>query len=382
MRAFITLAALTTTLGTAGCPAPAPPPTYFAAQGQPGAASPAPNDPYGQPPDNSWQGAPDQASAQSGAPTPATPPQQPPESQVAPATSGSLTFAVVPPGFKQQAGWYSHESVENRGGIARTTRGLVSVLPPVSPRGNFTDALRDQVQRYLPNEIQPAMSSIIFRRYVGDGLVAQFVHGRGVETGHVGDSWFALYLIDCGTTWQPIVTAGTYEEAPKGAGFEMNIGFELPKAIDMVEPMLAAVRCDGARKQPIVAASDLSGHYYFGNGASMDYVHIYTGQTSTHFVSYGGEYDLRSDGRVTYTYSSASNQGAGTNFGGDGGKGTWRIDGDLLNIALDGRQVKSLRIAAVTTFPDAKVAVLIDGRNPTAPSLLGDSRDFYSTKKR
>lgn len=288
----------------------------------------------------------------------------------------------MPAGFTEQAGWYINASVEVRNGVTRTTRGLVRLLPAIPAGGSFSDTLRDQVKRYVPAELQASMSGIVFRRYVGDGLIAQYIHGRGVETGRNGDSWFAAYLVDCGTTWQPIITAGTYEEAPKGVGFEMTINFELPKAINMVEPLLAAVRCAGGRNQPMLGTSDLVGHYYFGNGASGDYINIYTGQSSTHFVSYGGEYEFTNDGRVSYKYSSASNMGAGTNFAGESRKGTWRIEGDLVQIALEGRQLKSLRIAGLTTFSDAKIAVLIDAAKPAIPTMVGDGSDYYSTKRR
>ena len=223
---------------------------------------------------------------------------------------------------------------------------------------------------------------MIFRRYVGDGLVAQYVHGQGPERERRGNSWFAAYLIDCGATWQPIITAGTYDEAPVGAGFDMNIGFALPQAIEMVEPLLAAVRCDGTRNQPIVAAADLAGHYYFGSGASMDYVHIHTGASSTQYVSYTGDYDLRPDGTAKYRYSSASNLGAGTNFAGDERAGTWRIDRDVVTISLNGRQPTALRIAGLHTFSDARIAVLIDAANAATPTHVGDARSFFSTKPR
>ncbi|MBP9086975.1 MAG: hypothetical protein KBG15_12715, partial [Kofleriaceae bacterium] len=155
-----------------------------------------------------------------------------------------------------------------------------------------------------------------------------------------------------------------------------------PNAMDLVEPLLAGVRCAGPKYQAIVEPAMLAGHYYFGSGASMDYVNIFTGAGSTHYVAYSGEYDLRANGTVTYKYSSASNLGAGTAFAGDGGAGKWRIDRDMLVIALAGRQVKSLRIAALQNFNDARVAVLLDNAKPATPGNVGDSREYYSTKKK
>jgi hypothetical protein len=288
---------------------------------------------------------------------------------------------VLPAGFKEQSGWYINEQIED-GYVRKLTRGMVRVLPALPVAGHFQNSLLDQVKRYVPSELQGAMSTLVFRRYVGDGLVAHFVHGLGVERGRKGNSWFAAYLIDCGTTWQPLIVAATYDELPPGVGFEMNINFALPKALDLVEPLLAGVRCNGPRDQPIVDPAALAGHYYFGSGASMDYVQIYTGETSTRYISYAGEYDLRRDGTVSYEYSSAGSQGAGTTFAGDRGKGRWRIERDLLIISLEGRQPKSLRIAGVHTFPDAKVAVLIDSRKPTMPTTVNDGSEFFSTKKR
>ena len=114
----------------------------------------------------------------------------------------------------------------------------------------------------------------------------------------------------------------------------------------------------------------------------MDYIHIYTGASSTQFVSYGGEYDLRLNGTVTYKYSSASNLGVGTNFAGDSGVGIWQVDRDNLVIALQGRQVKTLRIAALQTLTDARIAVLLDAPKSAAPGNVTDPRSYYSTKKK
>ena len=147
-----------------------------------------------------------------------------------------------------------------------------------------------------------------------------------------------------------------------------------------VEPLLAGVRCPGPRDLPLVDPAVLAGHYYFGSGASLDYITVATGATSTHFVSYAGEYDLRPDGTVTYSYGSASNQGAGTSFGSDGGDGRWTVERDLLVIALDRRPVKRLRIAGLTNYPDATIAVLLDEATAANPTTVGDGRTYYTTK--
>jgi hypothetical protein len=259
----------------------------------------------------------------------------------------------------------------------------VRVLPAVpASNANFNDVLRNQVKTYVPQELQASMSGLTYRRYVGDGLVAQYIQGQGIERGRKGNSWFVTYLIDCGATWQPLIVAATYDEHPPGAGFEMNIGFALPTAMNAVEPLLASVRCEGTKNQTIVDPATLAGHYYFGSGAAMDYVHVFTGASSTQYVSYAGEYDLRSNGTVAYRYSSAGNLGAGTTFAGDTGVGKWTIERDMLIIALNGRKPKALRIAALQNVGDARIAVLLDDGKLAAPTNVSDTREYYSTKQK
>lgn len=338
-------------IGATACALPAQPSYFTATPATPEVAA-APRDSWGDP-----------------APAPTTSP---------PTERPAITF-TLPAGFRDNAGWYVTTKREQVWPGERLTSGLVRVLPPVAAGGDLGAATRDAWARYVPPEIRASESRLVFRRYVGNGLTAHFVHGRGVERNHKLESWFAMHVIDCGTTWQPVLIAATYDELPSTAGDIMNVRFQLPAALAMVEPLLATIRCAGPRDQPIVAAAAMAGHYYFGSGAYQQYVNVDTGATTSRSLSYAGEYDLASDGTATYKYSSASNNGGGTTFAGDGGRGRWVVAGDLLIIELAGKKPKRMRIASVTQLSDAKVAVLLDEGELANPVAV-ERGTVYATK--
>lgn len=292
----------------------------------------------------------------------------------------AVTFAM-PPGFAERSGWYIAQNYNKDWSGETFTSGLVGVLPAVPAAGDLGTAARTAWATYVPPEIRASESRMVFRRRVGDGLIAHFVHGRGLEVNKKLESWFAMYVVDCGSRWQPVLVAATYEEVPSRVGSIMNIKVELPIAVAKAEPLLAALRCDGPKQQPIIAASSIAGHYYFGSGASQDYINVYTGAPSTQFVSYSGEYDLRADGTVSYLYSSASDRGTGTTFAGDKASGRWSVTDDLLVLELAGRAVKRMRIASITQFSDAKLMVVLGENQPTTP-LTVENGQVLTTKRR
>jgi hypothetical protein len=299
------------------------------------------------------------------------------------AGAGSLTFSV-PTGFVDAQGWYVAQQETPGGGSVML--GLVRVLPAIAPQANFGDALVQTWKSVVPTGPQEALGGMVYRRYVGDGLFSMYVTGWGREEGALNDSWWAVLMIDCGDSWQPVITVGGYNapgERFATTTLDMVADGYIPSGMALTEPFLAGLRCNGERNRSIVDASALAGHYYFGSQASGEYINTSTGATSMHYVSYGGSYDLRTDGTVTYKFTSASNQGYGMQVGKDGGEGTWSVAGDVLVVELDGKKPEYMRVAGLTQFSDAKIAILLPERSGAAtPSAVSDKSYYYSTAKK
>jgi hypothetical protein len=320
----------------------------------------------------------------------APPPPTAPPSAAAPAlAAGSVApgLSFTPPqGWIQDAGWHIGRWRDGND----VTSALVRFLPAVEASGSYSDALRAAWQRYIPVELIGRAGAVIFRRHLGKGLFAQFMTARGPEKGRANDSLFSLYLIDCGTAWQPMVVAQTYDSS--GVGLDMSTGFSFPRSADIAETMLATVRCPGRLGQPIVDMRSLAGNYHFGNGASMDWINIHTGASSTTFVSYGGRLNLKENGTFDYQYSSASNQGAGTTFAGIRANGTWKIEGDTLIVQYSAydqgdtyrKKGERYRIASSMLFDDGnKLAILRSGTDYDVPInaiTVADPSTYFSTK--
>lgn len=304
-------------------------------------------------------------------------------------STGSVApgFTVAPPaGWDLNGSWYE-KYVER---TERTkSRALVRFPAAIIPKGNMGDALRSLWETQIPVEGKGKFSSIVFRRYVGDRLHAQFIQGMFKEKGQAQDTCFMLMLIDCKTHWQPVVIALTYESNEVGASFSSTYSY--PDTMKEAEEFLKGLRCAPAAGLPLVDRNALAGDYHFGSGASSWMQNVYTGSTSMAFVSYGGTLFLKPDGTFTYTYSSASNPGAGgTSFRGAKGSGTWAIGGDVLICTYkeydqgDGYKVKEhrYRIGGVTVYQDGtKLAVLMSKMDrPVNIITTGDTGDWYSTK--
>lgn len=375
----VSVVAVAVAAASAAC-APVGPtqPSFFASQG----GAPPPTDPNAAaaPADPSAPADPADPYVEPAGAGPVTPTPGP-TAAAPPALAGSLRI-TAPPEFRQDGTWYVATAQQTQwNGNVRTEGTYVRFPPAVPAQGDFGQALRAAWQQHTPAELAGTVSGLAFRRYVGDGLVAQFVHGRGTEKGHKYDSWFSLYLVDCGATWQPVVIASTYAESEGSAGDLIEVEQALPRALGRGEGFLAGLRCAGPTYPPIVDPPALAGHYHYGSGAFQQYVHIYTGSTSTHSVSYGGEYDLRADGTFAYRHSSATNLGAGTAFQGEEDTGRWVVERDLLVLTFTKlKRTKRLRIAGVNHFPDSRVAVLVDESKAINPTSVGHGSEVFTTK--
>lgn len=309
----------------------------------------------------------------------------------APASSGSAVagFAFsLPPGFTEQSGWYVAHRVENRGGGREITSALVRVLPVAGAQGNMGDALRALWQRHLPPELRERAGAMVYRRYVGDGVPAQFIAGKGRESGRRADTMFTLYLLDCGPTWQPLLVAQTYDEpdstASFGSGVAMSGGMSFGTSAQMAEPFLAAVRCAGGKGRPLVDPAALVGDYSFGTGSSLQWVNVYTGAMSMTAVSYGGQLNLKPDGSYDYKFAGASGVVGAMNIQTDSGRGRWEIQGDLLVLTRDSGKQTKYRIAGLTQFPSGEKGAVFMSRLdlPVNPTTVTNGGDYYATKAR
>lgn len=303
-----------------------------------------------------------------------------------------FTFSV-PSGFALNAGWYAKTFTEQRNIGNQLSNTFIRLLPAIPAKGNIGEALSTLWKSAMPQELAGKAGGMIYRRYVGNKLVAQFICGSGREKDRRTDTLFTLMLVDCKTHWQPLVIAQNYEDQSNFlAGEDMSAGFSYPKTWGFAEEFLATFRCAGSEGQPLATKEALAGNYEYGSGGTQNWVNIYTGATSMTFSSFVGELNLNMNGTFTWRISTASGAVGATTFRGATGSGTWKIEGDILVCKYekydqgDGYKVKEAkyRIAGITSFSDGvKVAVLVSELDrPVSPISLSDSSYWHSTKKK
>lgn len=317
-----------------------------------------------------------------------------PDSVEPPTASSGLA-----PGFayKSPAGWQQSGAwlVKRAPSVANSTDSFaianVRFAAPIPASGNIGTALYQLWEKEIPAELKGRAGGMVYRRYIGDGLVSNFVFGKGRETDHKSDTVFTIYLIDCKTHWQPVIVALTYEDNISFA-VQMSADFSYSTSAALAEEVLATVSCQPAKGLPLIDQKALAGDYKFGSGSNMNWVNVYTGATAMSFVTYGGDLFLKPDGTFIYNFSSASGQVGATTYGKANGKGKWVIQGDILVCTFtqydqgQGNQqgkVYKYKVAGLTQFQDGtKVAVLLD-KLETVPncSTVGDSSNWYSTGK-
>lgn len=300
-----------------------------------------------------------------------------------PDAAGGFTFSM-PPGFSQRGGWFVASHVENRGGGDEIASALVKPLPALAAQGSMSEALRLLWRQHVPAELKDRGGAMIYRRYVGDGVPAWFISGRGRETGRQADSLFTLYLLDCGKAWQPLLVAQTYEEPgnPVAAGVAFSANTSYDRSAAMAEPFLASLRCPAGKGKPLVDRAALVGDYSFGSGASQMWVNVYTGATSMTAVTYGGTLNLKADGRYDYSFSGASGVVGAMNIQTDNARGRWEVQGDLLVLTRDNGKQTKYRIAGLTQFPSGEKGAVFMHRLdlPVNPLTVTNGGDYYATK--
>lgn len=310
----------------------------------------------------------------------------------APAGNGSLA-----PGFTFQApaGWVRRDAwhVYSTNTDTATIAAHVRFPAPIPASGNMGDALRKLWKANVPPELENAAGSMVYRRYVGTKLFSQFIFGLAKEKGRVADSVYTLFLIDCGSVWQPVVVAQTYEPFEaylSGANFSAK--FSYGTTADYAETMLATFRCPGAPNQALATKESLVGEYHFGNTSTQHWENVYTGASSMTFHSSGGTLNLLPDGTFTYKIGFASGEVGRTKFASIKAAGKYVIQGDLLICTYTmydqgdsyKRKEDRYRIAGLTAFSDGvKVTVLMEDLNiPVNNVSVGHAGKWYSTKKK
>ncbi len=308
-----------------------------------------------------------------------------------PKTTGGIAPGF---GFQMPSGWTKNGvwNVWAKNDSGSISSAMIRFPAAIPASGNMGDALRKLWKENIPSEMANSAGGMVYRRYLGKKLFSQFIFGKGREKQRRADTLFTLFLVDCGSTWQPVVLAQTYEDTDQfNAGEEFSAQFSYPTTAAMAEQLFATLSCSGAPNSVLADKSSIVGNYKFGSGANMQYEHIYTGATTFAYVSYGGELNLAADGSFTYTYSSATGVGGAASFRGAKGSGSWSISGDLLTCTFakydqgDSYFKKSAvyRIAGLTKFQDgSKVIILISELDKPVNSItVADSSQWFSTKK-
>lgn len=300
---------------------------------------------------------------------------------------------TLPSGWVDENGWKSGSLVEARsGGGNDVTSAHVRFLPAMKPSGSFSDALRKAWADGVPDPLKKSASGMVYRRYLGDGIVADFIFAIGKDGVNKLDASYTVYLLDLGSVWLPMVVAQTYVDAYDGPGGDMSAGFSFGKSADLAEVFYKSFQCPSAKNRVFVDKASVVGDYSYGTSSSLQWENIYTGATSMTFVSYGGTLNIKADGSFTYTFVSASGQVGAAKFGNAKGAGKWRIERDLLICDYTSydqgdsykRTKETYRIAGLVQFSDGQKVIVLKTKLdlPMNPVTVSDRTDYYSTKKK
>lgn len=328
--------------------------------------------------------------------TPKAKPVSPPTETAPPESDGlapGFTF-TKPQNWVERGGWMVRENVRSRyEGHREVSSALVRFLPARPAQGNMGAVLSEIWDTSLPAEAKGRRSAMVYRRFIGDGLVGQFISGVVREDGRDSDTLFTLYLIDCKTHWQPMLVAQTYDENTSDrTGIDRLAQGSFADTALMAEELIRTLQCPPAKGMPLVTREALAGDYHFGTGSTLWTENIYTGATSMAFVTYGGNLNLKPNGTFTYTRTGVAGRDGSMSASQTKAAGRWSIHGDILYMVYDsydqgdGYKAKDRRykIAGLTVFPSGeKVAVLlfmVD--SPVNPTTVGNSGDWYSTRKK
>lgn len=292
----------------------------------------------------------------------------------------------MPAQWENSNGWMS-KSVSESGSVKSAH---IKFLPAIKPSGSFSDALRKAFREGVPTQLHDIMSGMVYRRYLGDGVVADFVFAYGMDGVNQTNTLYTAYLLDLGSTWLPMIVAQTYADPGLGSAANMSASFALNDTVKFAEELIKLIRCPSATKRVFIDRDALIGDYSYGTGSSLQWENVYTGATTMTTVSYSGTLNLKADGSFTYTFSSASGQVGALKFAGAKGAGKWRVERDLLICDYTSydqgdsykRVKETYRIGGVVTFANGQKVVVLKTNldQPINQLTVSDRSDYFSTK--
>ncbi|MCU0317119.1 MAG: hypothetical protein MUC92_11055 [Fimbriimonadaceae bacterium] len=310
------------------------------------------------------------------------PPQEVKAVEAKPAQANGLApgFSFsLPKGFEQKENWYSAEMKVDSGigGVH------IRFWPAIPAQGDINQALLQMSQMMTP-PMDSQNATMIYRRRVGNGLLASYRVIRGKERGRRPETQFTLMLIDCGSHWQPVITAQTFRSpddvpATWQSVDENQAYMRWPEVLPALEGFLSTFRCPGHENKPMLTQKDVVGSFSYGTGSSTGWINTFTGATFNTVVAYAVFYDFKANGTYDYRFQGATGVGVGT-ITTDRDSGRWRIEGDFL--VTEGNKWKtSHRVGAVFSQGTNKVLGLGDGiGNGPMNVELASRLDIYTSR--
>ncbi len=291
---------------------------------------------------------------------------KPPESL--PASGFSM---AVPKGFVQSGNWHVKTIVSEVQGRKTYTSLHFRLVDPVPAKGNMGDTLFGLGKTSLPSNIP--VGTVVLRRYVGAGLPAWFLVGRGREEGRKADTLFSLFLIDLGTAWQPLVVAQTYEDpdGTDGSAIAASGAQSFAKSAQLAEEALKDVTCPGVVSNGLATVGALVGEYSFGKASDVAWEKMSVGAMPLSPATGSGSLKLSADG--TYRWAEAGKPDE---------TGKWEFFKDLLALSPDGGEARKLRLAALSRFASGeKLLILLDRLDDPVNALTVGRLDGYFLTK-
>lgn len=299
----------------------------------------------------------------------------------------------MPQGWAKRGNWIAKDLNDPLwDGHVNSHTMLVQFLPARPAQGNVGQAIAEIWDSFLPAEAKGKQTGVVFRRFVGDGLIGQFIFGRVREKERDTDTLYTLMMVDCKTHWQPVLFAQIYTDNTairSTAQFMTSTSFQ--KSIVFFEEMVATFRCPPAKGQPLVTREALAGNYTYGSTSTLWTEHRITGSVDMNYTASSGTFNLKPDGTFTWTMGGQSRQYGGVSTFMIRAAGKWSIQGDILYVQYSmydqgdsfTKKDNRYKIAGLTSFSDGvKVAVLLDDwEYAVNPLTVNAKDDWYSTKK-
>jgi hypothetical protein len=281
----------------------------------------------------------------------------------------------LPAGYRQEGGWISKiVNAETRGD---RVGAMFRVLTPIPAQGNMDSALNQLWGQVIPDGIQPRQ--VMFRRYVAGGAYSQFLFGRGPEGENTWDTYFTLFLIDLGGTWQPVVMAQVFLPDPTFMmGASMSAHYAQFQNGPIAAEFIDSWQAPGAPKRPLVTLEEMTGLFKGGSTATQHWASAITGQyAGMTFSAASIDYNFRANGTFDYKFVGASGAVGAMTVTNDADSGSWSIEGDILTIN-GAKWDRSFRVWGFTRYGDGRRAVMLNANLKQAVfGTLADSVEPY-----